>query len=95
MRRKRPRGATLQPNPALGATILEIVDNQLAEGTPAETRQTFDRLVQEGRTSEEARRLIGCVVVSEIFQVMQRGESYDEARFVAALHRLPRLPWEN
>ena len=95
MARKRRKGSMPPPNPVLNAAILEIVDNQLAEGTPAETRQTFDRLVREGHPSEEARRLIGCVVVSEIFQVMQRGESYDEARFVAALHRLPRLPWEN
>lgn len=83
------------PNPVLNAAILEIVDNQLSEGTPVETRQTFDRLMQVGHTTEDARRLIGCVVVSEIVQVMQRGEPYDEARFVAALRRLPRLPWEN
>jgi hypothetical protein len=32
------------------------------------------------------------VVVREIFTVMARGESYDAARFVAALRRLPTLP---
>ncbi len=95
MARKRRKGSTPPPNPVLNAAILEIVDNQLAEGTPPETRQTFDRLVQTGNTSEEARRLIGCVVLSEIFEVMQRGQPYDEARFVAALRRLPQLPWEN
>ena len=95
MSRKRRNGSMLPPNPVLNATILEIVDNQLSEGTPVETRQTFDRLVQAGHTTEDARRLIGCVVVSEIVQVMQRGEPSDEARFVAALRQLPRLPWEN
>jgi len=94
MRGKPPRGGKRPPNPALSTAILEIVDNQLAAGLPIETRQTYDRLVGDGYTSEESRRLIGCVVVSEIIQVAQRHEPYDEGRFVAALYRLPKLPWE-
>ena len=95
MREKRGKSTAPPQDPALNAIILEIVDNQLTEGTPPETRQTFDRLVGDGYAPEEARGLIGCVVISEIFEVMQRREEYDEARFVAALHRLPRLPWES
>ena len=95
MRHKRRRGGTPPADPALNAALLEIVDNQLADGNPPETRQTFDRLLREGHTPEEARRLIASVVVSEIFEVMQRREPYDEARFVAALARLPRLPGEH
>ena len=95
MRYKRRRSGTPAPNPLLSAAILEIVDNQLADDNPPETRQTFDRLVREGHTPEEARRLIASVVVSEIFEVMQRGEPYNQTRFVAALARLPRLPGEH
>ncbi len=95
MRNKRRRGSTLPADPVLNAALLEIVDNQLADGKPPETRQTFDRLLGEGHTPEEARRLIASVVVSEIFEVMQRREPYDEGRFVAALARLPRLPGEH
>ena len=95
MRHKRRRGGAPRADPALNAAFLEIVDNQLADGKPPETRQTFDRLVREGHTAQEARRLIASVVVSEIFEVMQRGKSYDEARFVAALARLPRLLGEH
>jgi hypothetical protein len=40
------------------------------------------------------RQLLAHVVVYEIFAVMARGESYDAARFIAALHRLPALPDE-
>ena len=82
-------------NPRLQAAILEVVDNQLQAGEPPETRQTFDRLIAAGYAPVEARRLIGCVVVSEIFAITQRQQSYDAARFVAALHRLPTLPWED
>ncbi|MBC8162728.1 MAG: hypothetical protein H7Z42_16075 [Roseiflexaceae bacterium] len=83
---------TPQTNPHLAAAILEIVDTQLRDDTPPETRQTFDRLVTDGYTAEGARQLLAHVVVREIFSVMARGEHYDQARFVAALHRLPRLP---
>ena len=82
----------METNPELGAAILEIVDTQLRDGTPPETRQTFDRLVLAGYTPEGARQMLAHVVVYEIFKVMKRGELYDEARFLAALARLPQLP---
>lgn len=101
-RKRRPQrhGAARQPlgvrlpetNPQLATAILEIVDTQLRDGTPPETRQTFDRLVAAGYTPEGARQLLAHVVVREIFTVMARGERYDAERFVAALHRLPALP---
>ncbi|MDZ4717584.1 MAG: hypothetical protein SH847_03875 [Roseiflexaceae bacterium] len=81
-------------NPRLTEAILEIVDTQLRDGTPPETMQTLDRLVMAGYTPEGARQLIANVVVAEIFEVMARGEPYKQERFIAALHRLPILPWE-
>ena len=74
-----------QTNPQLAAAILEIVDTQLRDVTPPETRQTFERLVAEGYTAEGARQLLAHVVVREIFSVMARGKHYDQRRFVAAL----------
>lgn len=76
-------------NPELSAAILAIVDRQLREGTPPETRQTLERLVAAGYTPEGARQLIAQVVVNEIFNVMARGETYNEQRFLTALQRLP------
>ena len=101
-RKRRPQRHSMPPpqrqppaaNPQLGAAILEIVDTQLRDGTPPETRATFDRLIGLGYTPEGARQLLAHVVVREIFTVMARGESYNAARFVAALHRLPALPDE-
>jgi hypothetical protein len=79
-------------NPQLAAAILGIVDTQLRDRAPPETRETFDRLIALGYMPEGARQLLAHVVVREIFTVMARGESYDAARFVAALRRLPTLP---
>jgi len=89
----RTKGAP-ETNPMVGAAIMEVVDNQLRDGTPPETRQTFDRLLAAGYPEEEARRLIACAVTSEIFDVLKNRQPYDEARYIAALHRLPVLPWE-
>lgn len=81
-------------NPALRAAILEVVDNQLRDDTPPEARQTLERLVQMGYTREGARELIATAVITEIFEVMKEGRPYDEARYLAALARLPTLPWD-
>jgi hypothetical protein len=83
------------PNPALREAILEIVHNQVRDGTPPETRLTLDRLLADGHTRERAEELIACVVSSEIFDVLQEGQEYNESRFVTALRRLPKLPWDN
>ena len=84
-----------KPNPhRVRAAILEVVDNQLRDGTPPETKQTFERLITEGHSAREAKRLIAVVVVYEIFDVLKHGKPYNEARFVAALRRLPKVPGE-
>ena len=43
-------------------SFLEIVDNQLRANDPPQTKQTLDRLIREGYSENEARRLISCVV---------------------------------
>jgi hypothetical protein len=102
-RKRRPQRRATPPlsqhlppaaNPQLAAAILEVVDAQLRDGTPPETRETFDRLIGLGYAPEGARQLLAHVVVREIFTVMARGETYNAARFVAALRRLPALPDE-
>jgi len=84
----------MQGNPYLKAVILEVVDNQISDNDPPQTRQTYERLLASGLDDEEAKRLIGCVVVSEIFDILKKGETFNLERFVAALERLPKLPWE-
>jgi hypothetical protein len=84
----------MQGNPYLKAAILEVVDNQISDNDPPQTRQTYERLLASGLEEPEARRLIGCVVVSEIFDILKKNEMFNLERFLAALERLPKLPWE-
>jgi hypothetical protein len=81
-------------NPHLRRTLLEVVDNQLREGNPPETRATLERLMSEGFSRDKALELIACVVTSEIFDVLKNGEVYQEDRYLAGLRALPKLPWE-
>jgi hypothetical protein len=82
-------------NPLLRAAILEVVDTQLRDGIPPETRATLKRLMDDSIPEKEARELIACVVSTEIFDVLKSGQPYQEERYVAGLRALPRLPWQN
>jgi hypothetical protein len=82
----------MKKNPRLKAIILSIVDNQLRANDPPETRFTLDRLITEGCSEKNAKELIGCVVTSEIYDVLKNEEEFDLQRYVDALNNLPQLP---
>ncbi len=69
-----------------------VVENQLRENDPPETRQTYERLLAEGHSDEEARLLIGNLVTRQIYTVLKTRTLYDGKQFVADLARLPELP---
>lgn len=81
-------------NPVLREAIFEVVENQLRDNTPPETRQTYDRLIAEGISEGEAKRLIGVVVAVEIYDMLKKKKPYNETRFVASLKQLPKLPFD-
>jgi hypothetical protein len=73
---------------------MEIVDNQLRDDTPREVRRTLNRLMASGHSEANARRLIGCVVSTVIYDILKESRPFDEAAYIAMLQRLPKLPWE-
>jgi hypothetical protein len=79
-------------NPYLQSAILEVVENQLESNDPPETRQTYERLLREGHSEDEAKKLIGAVVAAEMFWIMKQEKPFDQDRFVKALARLPEIP---
>ena len=82
-----------EPSELGRAAVFEIIENQMRDNTPPETRQTYDRLLADGHSHEETMKLIGCVVTSEIFDVLKNREPFNEQRFIAALKALPKLPF--
>jgi transcriptional regulator of NAD metabolism len=87
------RGADLQYeeegyNPYLKAAILEVVENQLRDNDPPETRQTLERLLAAGYSRKQAVEMIGSAVVGEIWSVLHEKQPFDRARFVESLEKL-------
>lgn len=74
------------------AMMIEVVDNQLKMNNPPETRKTLDRLNKEGYSEEEAKELIACAVVSEMYDILKSNKPFNLQRYVACLDRLPQLP---
>jgi len=81
-------------NPELGKAILEVVENQIRDNDPPETRRTIDRLTGEGYTDDEARRLVSTAVTVELFHMMRDCEKFNRERYVWNLSHLPREPWD-
>jgi hypothetical protein len=79
-------------NKRLNEAIHEVVENQLRDLDPPETKETFDRLIEEGYSEEQARTLIGLVVAGELFDILKYRKPYNRERYVTALRRLPELP---
>jgi len=75
-------------NPYLKEAILEVVENQLRENNPPETKQTLERLLAAGHTRQAAVELIGSAVVGEIWQMLQERKPFDRARYKASLDKL-------
>lgn len=72
--------------------LYEVIDTQIAIEDPPEIGATFSRLLNDGHNKEQAYELIGCVVLSEVFDVMKNGDKFDMQRYIAALQNLPQLP---
>jgi hypothetical protein len=79
-------------NERLRAAILEVTNNQIRDNNPPETKQALIRLQEQGLSEEEALKLIGYVVASEVFNVLKENRQYDKEKYITALNNLPKLP---
>lgn len=83
------------PDDADGETaLIAIVENQLRDGTPPAVRDTLKRLMDAGEIRDTALRYIACAMSVELFEILERKGSYDEARYLAHLRALPALPYD-
>ena len=77
-----------------GEAIVEVIENQISEDNPPETRQTLERLIKFGETRENAIRYIASVLSVEIFDMLKSKEEFDLQRYIKNLKNLPRLPYD-
>lgn len=97
MTRKKPallaRADTGDPA-AVERVLLEVVENQVRDGTPPATRATLERLITAGETREDALHLIACVLSAEMFEMLEEKRVFDAAGYTAMLDALPTLPYD-
>ncbi len=74
--------------------LIEIVENQIHDGTPPETRATLERLIATGESREDAVHLIACVLSAEMFEMLEEKRVFDAVRYARHLHALPALPYD-
>ena len=69
--------------------LLEIVNNQIRDNDPPETVLTLQRLIKEGFSEVDSKKLIAAIVAKEIFGMTKHRGEYDQERYINALHSLP------
>lgn len=83
-----PYGQRTTTNPHLKALILEVVEDQIREGDPPETRQMYERLVAAGYERKQAIAMIGSAAVEENSAMLHEQRPFDRARFTTLLEQL-------
>ncbi|MEA2054075.1 MAG: DUF1841 family protein [Candidatus Thermoplasmatota archaeon] len=72
-------------SPHLHEAIHEVVEKQIRDSNPEETKETLNRLMDLGYSRHEAIHKIAGVVVEEIYHVLRNKEEFNEKRFVKKL----------
>jgi hypothetical protein len=75
-----------------GEALLEAIENQLRDNNPPEVSKTLKRLLGAGYSREDALRLIGAVLATEVYEIVHENRTFDERRYVTNLKALPNLP---
>ena len=77
-------------NLRLKKTILKIVDNQLKENNPPCTKDIYEKLMYAGYSKSEAKDKIGAVILTEIYDILKKGQDFDEEKYKNSLEEMLR-----
>jgi len=77
-----------------GEAIVEMIENQLKENNPPETKHTLERLISLGESRENSIRYISSALCVEIYEAVKNNTPYNEERYLKNLKALPKLPDE-
>ena len=72
--------------------ILKIVDNQLKDNNPKETKLTLNRLVKEGYSTIDAKKLIAQCLLIELNRAVNLKETFNLKVYTQNLANLPKEP---
>lgn len=86
--------AMRKTDPHLQAAFMEIVDNQIQDNEPPETRETLHRLQSQGFSEQDAKRYIGQAVCVEVWNILKHQRTFNRERYLRNLKNLPQEPQE-
>jgi hypothetical protein len=72
--------------------ILKIVDNQLKDNNPKETKLTLNRLVKDGYSTIDAKKLIAQCLLIELNRAVNLKETFNLKVYTQNLENLPKEP---
>jgi hypothetical protein len=81
-----------ESNPRLKAAFLEVVENQLRDNEPPQTRETLNRLMADGVSKDDAKIYIAQAVCVEVWDTLRNQKAFDLQRYVRNLKNLPKEP---
>ena len=67
----------------------------MRDGTPPETKETYDRLRSLGYSKRKVMKMLACVALIELNDMARENRTHNEARYVELLKALPKLPWDD
>ncbi|MGF1910641.1 hypothetical protein L4C38_14460 [Vibrio kasasachensis] len=71
--------------------LIEVIENQLEDGSPIKVKETLMRLMMTGTSREDALAMMACAVSIEIYDVMKNEAEFNLKRYSEHLERLPDL----
>jgi hypothetical protein len=74
--------------------IVDVIENQIRDNDPPDTKITLDRLLKEGFSQEEAINMISTVLASQVSEILKSGKPFDRKRYARELAVLPHIKGE-
>lgn len=84
----------LKPNLEVTNMMFEIIENQIENNDPPETKLTLDRLIKEGHNKTLSMKLIAQCLLIEMNRMVKFNELFDNNKYVKSLSNLPNTPEE-
>ena len=84
----------MEINVKLREQIIEIINNQLRDNEPPETKIIYDSLQKQGYDDFQTRQMIGQCLAVELFDVIKFGKPYNNERYIKNLIALPKEPFD-
>jgi hypothetical protein len=69
--------------------MLDTVLKQIDSNDPPEARETYDRLIDGGRSNSQALHLMAAALREEMDRMLKESTPFDNARYSALLKKIP------